>query len=716
MKALLITSVFCLAVIVNLSGQATPQEMLNKAIYEEEVNGNLEEAMKLFLEIVDENSTNRTVTAEAYYHLGLTNEKLGNKKAKEYYEKVVNNFEDQPEFVRIANERLKQLTLTATKVSNAPLVMSNKKIWNEPDTDLEGAPSPDGKYLSYVDWETGDLAIYEIATGKKRRLTNKGSWDESNEFALVSRWSPDGKQIVYDWKNGNDFCELRIIGLDGSQPRILYSNKEVKWTYTYDWSPDGKQILAYFDRKDGTDWIGQIVLISIADGSERVIKTTPITASGATGPENLCFSLDGRYIIYDFPQKEGSSERDIFMMSTDGSSEISLIEHPAHDEFLGCAPDGKNIIFASDRNGEFSLWSIQIAEGKPQGNALLIKANMGAIAPLGFTRGGSYYYGYSQKNINMYTAELDPETGEILAQPEKIITRFEGHNQTPVYSPDGKYLAYISKRFPLTIFPDYTIGKLGGNVLCVNSLETGKEREFFPDLERFAYPRWSPDGHSVIVMERNKSGSNQVDIQTGTVTPVLNDDNIGPQPTEISHDGNTIFFVIRDRKTNSSKIIAKNLKESTEKEIYRINGSIHIRLSPDGKWLAIQAFYVGTVLSPDKIPSLIVMPSAGGEQRILCKFEEGIDIRAGAPCTWTPDGKYILYTMKSPKKEIKKWDLYRIPVEGGESEKLGMEMSGFITNLSIHPNGRNIAFSITEQSNAEIWVMENFLPEGGSTE
>ena len=55
MKALLIISVIYLAVIVNVSGQETPQEMLNKAIYEEEVNGNLEEAMKLFLEIADKN-------------------------------------------------------------------------------------------------------------------------------------------------------------------------------------------------------------------------------------------------------------------------------------------------------------------------------------------------------------------------------------------------------------------------------------------------------------------------------------------------------------------------------------------------------------------------------------------------------------------------------------------------------------------------------------
>ena len=147
MKALLITSVFCLAVIVNLSGQVTPQEMLNKAIYEEEVNGNLEEAMKLYLEIVDENSTDRTVTAEAYYHLGLTNEKLGNKKAKEYYEKVVNNFEDQPEFVRIANERLKQLTLTAEKVPEIPLTPIFTKI-NIPTNPQNGVLSPDGNRLA----------------------------------------------------------------------------------------------------------------------------------------------------------------------------------------------------------------------------------------------------------------------------------------------------------------------------------------------------------------------------------------------------------------------------------------------------------------------------------------------------------------------------------------------------------------------------------------
>ena len=599
-------------------------------------------------------------------------------------------------------EKLKQHKVT----EETSKVLTNKKIWNEPDTELDGAPSPDGKYLSYVDWNTGDLAVFEIATGKKRRLTNKGLWKESDQYALMSRWSPDSKQIVYEWYNGNGYCDIRIIGLDGLKPRILYSNKDVNWTHPYDWSPDGKQILAYFERNDQTGWTNQIMLISVADGSVRILKSF-----NRSWPENMCFSPNGRYILYDWPQKADSPERDIFMITSDGNHEMPLVEHPAYDELFGWPRDGKNILFGSDRNGTFSLWSKQIVEGNPVGNAKLIKADIGAVEPMGFTRNGSFFYGNSKKSINMYSMELDPESGEILAQPEKIITRFEGYNQTPEYSPDGKYLAFVSKRFPLTIFPDYTIGKLGGNVLCVKSLETGEEREFFPDLEKFIHPRWSPDGLSVIVMEWDKSGANKIDIQTGNVSRVLFDDNIGPQPTEWSHDGKMMYYVLHERNTKSSRIIARNTENGKEKEIYRINGSIHIRLSPDGKWLAIQEYYTANTLVLDKIPSLIIMPSSGGEPKMLHKFESGIDIKAGAPFTWFPDGKYILYAMKSPEKEIKKWDLYRISPKGGTPEKLGLEMSGFLLNLSVHPNGRRIAFSVTEQSNAEIWVIENLKQE-----
>ncbi|GAF77920.1 unnamed protein product, partial [marine sediment metagenome] len=87
-----------------------------------------------------------------------------------------------------------------------------RQVWAGDESPWEGKISPDGRYFSFVDWgETaGDLAILELATGKIRRLTNKGDESEKYEYALFSRWSPDSKQIVYDWYG--DKGGLRVVG------------------------------------------------------------------------------------------------------------------------------------------------------------------------------------------------------------------------------------------------------------------------------------------------------------------------------------------------------------------------------------------------------------------------------------------------------------------------------------------------------------------------
>jgi Tol biopolymer transport system component len=579
--------------------------------------------------------------------------------------------------------------------------ISLRRVWSGPGVDVFGAPSPDGRYLSYTDWETGDLAIYELATGKKSHLTNEGSWDKPIEYTECSRWSPDGKQIVYDWYNENGFIELRIIGLEGSKSRILYSNEEVEWAQTHDWSPDGKQILACFSRKGGAQ---QIVLVSAEDGSVRVLK---ILDKG--WPKNMNFSPDGRCIVYDFPQKENSPERDISLLSTDGSHEITLVEHPAHDFVLGWAPDGKHILITSDRTGTPDFWIIRVTEGKPQGVPKLVKSSKGPFPPvgLGFTMDGSFYYGHRPNKTDLYITEIDPETGKIMVPPHEAINRFVESNATPDYSPDGKYLAYISRRPPMTT--RYTTNPIG-NVLCIRSLETGEEREFRPDINRFGWPRWSPDGRSVLIVDWNANnlmGYYQINTQTGNVTPVLPRTKRGNLfgGHVWSRDGKTIFYGRRDGKDNIFQVIVRDLKSGTEKVLYRSDDKFNISLSPDGQWLAL------IFVSKEK-PRLIVMPAAGGESRELCRFEEDDGFIFGSSCsiTWTADGKYILFTMIDSKIDDPQWELCRIPTDGGELEKLGLKMSGSFFNLSVHPDGRHIAFSSREQSGSEVWVMENFLP------
>ena len=675
---------FALVLILTSPGalQQNAQQLYQSGLYQEEVAGDLSKAIAIYQDILKRYPGNREVAAQAQLRLGFCYEKSGLKQAQEAFQKVVDSYPEQTEAVKAANEKLSLLLRAAAAAGKENKEFSIRRVG---DVGIFGAISPDGRYLSYVDWDTGngDLAIYEIATGKKRRLTNNGS--ESDESAQFSRWSPDSRQIVYDWNNKNGYVDLCIAGLDGSKSRILFSHKEVTWAETFGWSPDGKQILANLEKKDGQK---QIALVSTADGSARVLKTLE-----RGWPDHMNFSPDGRYIVYDFPQEEDSSERDISLLATDGSREIPLVEHPANDYVLGWAPDGKNILFASDRRNSLDAWVIQFSDGKVQGTPKLVKANIGQVCyPLGFTRKGSFYYGIYDVMADIYFAELDPETGKIPALPKKASARFEGSLSQPEYSPDGKSIAYISK---------------GTRAVSIQSLESGKMQEFPSKLRSFDQPRWSPDGRSILVVGWDLKGKNgiwRLDAQSGIFTlmvPAPPADENWATTHEWSRDGKAIFLA---RNANNppyqSRIMLREIENGTEKEFYHGSpGMYSLSCSPDGKWLAF--------MRRGKEGFLGILPAAGGEHRELYRFKQ--EDQNYVPLRWTPDGKSILFEIKEPGQ--KKWSWWRIPMEGGEPRKLGLE-SDVRMSLSVHPGGRHIVFSSPGSTgeNSGNWVMENFLP------
>jgi Tol biopolymer transport system component len=73
---------------------------------------------------------------------------------------------------------------------------------------------------------------------------------------------------------------------------------------------------------------------------------------------------------------------------------------------------------------------------------------------------------------------------------------------------------------------------------------------------------------------------------------------------------------------------------------------------------------------------------------------------------WTPDGRYLLFVDRIDKQS----ELWRIPADGGEPQKLGQLVGGSqVWNLRVHPDGQRIAFTVSSNK-GEVWVMENFLP------
>ena len=205
-------------------------------------------------------------------------------------------------------------------------------------------------------------------------------------FALNSKISPDNKLVAYSWMNQYGTYDLRLIGIDGSADRTLYSNEDIE-AYPHEWSSDGKHIATFFYSNMDKDH--QIVWISVEDGSVRVLKTM---LEGHATSSGVSHSPDDRYIAYDHPVEEDPVNYDIYLLATDGSGEIPLVEHPANDWVLGWAPGGKEILFKRDHLGTWDIWTIPVANGKPLGPPKRILSDVGGITPLGFTQDGSFYF------------------------------------------------------------------------------------------------------------------------------------------------------------------------------------------------------------------------------------------------------------------------------------------------------------------------------------
>jgi Tol biopolymer transport system component len=674
---LIVAALTTVVVPVTHAQQGIPQseKLLAAADRAAAIDGDLRAAIDQYKKALVAAGPNRTLAAQALLRMADCYQKLGDAEAQAIYTRLVRDYADQKDSAGLARVRLDTLPAVARP-------RSDWSVWAGQEADGFGTISPDGRWLTYTDWANGAaLSVRDLTTGNNYRLTSGGG----TQFSAISK---DGRQVAYEWYTdgnvGPAVYELRIATLNAgkiSGERRLYQNDDVTGMAPYDWSPDGKWIAVAVGRKDHVKQIG---IVRVQDGALRVLKSLDWKE-----PTKIFFSPDSRYIGYDLPTDE-QDQRHVFVMSVDGSRETAVVAHPSQNAIMGWSPDGRQVLFASDRSGSFGLWALPVEDGKPSGAATLLKTDIASSWSVGLSTAGTMYVWKAASPIYVQTSAIDLAAGKL---GPTTFQQFISSRGRPDWSSDGKYLAYQS------------CAPLGGGPcsLRIRSMETSEVREVKTNLRYFFFLRWSPDGRELITRGNDLKGRNsgiyRLNVQTGEATFLMS--STGATLPQWMADGKHVVF------RRGSSVVARDLTSGTERELAKLptTHALGIALSPDERQVAYQA-----VESPGT-EDLFVMNLEDGSTRSLLHVTapEGVSSRFD----WTASGTAIVVAVE--RDDTVANSLWLLPTTGEKPRKLDVNADHWLIGdgFEFDRAGKQVAFvAAAGQPGLEIRALENFLPAG----
>src|SRR5437660_5524269 len=152
--------------------QQNPRAIFERARMLDESNQNLSEAIKLYSQVVSQSNEQRALAARAQYRIGVLYERLGRKaEAQRAFQTVVKQYGDQSDVATRARAKLPASVAKASgaakprSATNETTTMTTRQDWIGAEVEAEGAPSPDGRYLSFMDKKSKNLAIRDLTTG-----------------------------------------------------------------------------------------------------------------------------------------------------------------------------------------------------------------------------------------------------------------------------------------------------------------------------------------------------------------------------------------------------------------------------------------------------------------------------------------------------------------------------------------------------------------------
>ena len=300
-------------------------------------------------------------------------------------------------------------------------------------------------------------------------------------------WSYDSKMLVFQRTSAKDGipCDQIYVGKVPKKPGDRFEYKRVS-------TGKGRTTCAFFTRDN-----------------KHIIYASTHLGSEACPPVPDRAKYGNRYI---WPLYESF---DIFMADLDGKIVKQLTHAKGYDAEATLSPDGKKMVYTSDKDGDLELYIMDLESGAEKRITHTVGYDGGAwFSP----DGTKLIWRASRPKTEAEIKEYKDLLGEHMVAPtnmEVFISNADGSNQrqvtsfgqanwAPSYMPDSKRIIFASNHeykrgFPFNL---YTIDEDGTDL-----------RKISRDKGFDAFPMFSPDGKKIVFCSnRNNGGTRDTNI------------------------------------------------------------------------------------------------------------------------------------------------------------------------------------------------------------
>lgn len=413
-----------------------------------------------------------------------------------------------------------------------------------PGVETDPALSPDGAWLAWAAREPGDagwaLYVRLVREETARRITPAGA------AGRAAAWSSDGR-LAFVLREGSD-CAIAVGSPLGDYrrlgPCVAAETGGLAWA--------GPDRLLFSDR-DGVGRAFRIIRLDLRTGRREVLTHPPAGTVGDVMP--AVSPVDGR--IY-FLRIQSLGPGKVMRLDRAPGATTALTGAVARPAGLAALSDGSLLMVAVRESGAPALWRFEPSSRRWR------QAAPAAADRFGASRDGrAIAVSHTAADIALTRAPTAGGPGEVLAPST-------GVEWSPVLSPDGRAVAFISDRSGA---PELWYADLAGGAA---------RRATFLNAADLQDPAWSPDG-------RRLAFATPVDGQYDIFVVDLNGGaarRLWSTPADERHpaftpDGRALYFSRRSGPRHT--LLRRDLATGREDEV--AVGGVRALPSPDGRTL-----------------------------------------------------------------------------------------------------------------------------------